>query len=382
MQINCPVCLNENTRTFIIEDYFLAIFPSELKFAADVPVKDLNYSVCNFCGHTYILNSLYSDYIYSESYLYYPFKGEWQIDYVSFEKILRESVHKKLSKILEIGSNDFKELTKYKQFADKVFGISLDAIADSKENISLIKNDFLKFEFDMKFDLVISRFVLEHISDLQAFVTKIHSALGEEGVAILQFPNPAKMKQNGLLNIAAHEHLHYFTKKSIYHLFEQNKFVISNFSEGESFIVVIEKGDSKLVSKVDLVHDIGESVDKQLINKQKIQTLAGDIKEKAGQSKVVLYGTALNLIGILHTMPILGNLDNIYFVDDNPLNTGKYMPHSTRPINLINELALPNHETIVYILASRIYHSQIAKKLNEAGFLKYFDVDLLCHKTR
>ena len=90
----------------------------------------------------------------------------------------------------------------------------------------------------MNFDLIVSQFNLEHIIDVQAFVSKIHFALNSNGLFILQVPDISDFVRNKMPNFLAHEHIQYFTKDSLSKLLESQGFKnILWGEEGPSLIV-------------------------------------------------------------------------------------------------------------------------------------------------
>ena len=74
----------------------------------------------------------------------------------------------------------------------------------------MVDSFYERHMFEEKFDCIVSRFNLEHILDLNEFMEKIKTDLKPSCLLFIQVPNSQNFLSNGIINIFAHEHAHYF----------------------------------------------------------------------------------------------------------------------------------------------------------------------------
>jgi len=158
----------------------------------------------------------------------------------------------KVHRILDVGCGNGKvahEILKQK-LGEKVYGIDLDETLLSqakKEGVITHKLDlnFEKFPFsDEYFDIVISIDVIEHILNLNHFLSEINRVLKKDGILVLSTPNIqfiyyiiklilgygpktsfGKGKYYGA-ELYDGGHIHYFTLKDLIKLLNYNHFIV------------------------------------------------------------------------------------------------------------------------------------------------------------
>jgi hypothetical protein len=298
--------------------------------------------------------------------------------------ILNKSVHghdnsKKqieIEELLEIGSNSFNNLLEFSGIAGGVTGISLEATPKQSQNIELIQGSFDSLNFDKKFTIILSRFVLEHIYDLKSHLNKVFDILNISGYFIVQVPNPSKMLSNNVFNVLAHEHLHYFTECSLRTLFAQNGFEIIELLNGNSFLVCAKKSeqlDNSSIAKIN-----STDINSVLFDQDVFKNLGEYIQSEIYSSrKVVIYGAGLNLIGLFLVNPALRVNPNIQIVDDNYLIIGKFMPNSSIEIIRLDQTQI-NNNSIIIILANSTYQDLIVDRIKKLGLHnKVFNANLV-----
>ena len=73
-------------------------------------------------------------------------------------------------------------------FSDEAVVITNKRLSKFKDEIKVIKGDFLQLDFKQKFDYIFAFEVLEHIQDDVSALSKIHSLLSDNGVFIFSVP--------------------------------------------------------------------------------------------------------------------------------------------------------------------------------------------------
>jgi hypothetical protein len=365
---NCPVCESLETMIVIdVEHYPISIFPHKLEESMHLPTDRILVYVCKNCGHRYLNGSVHLDYIYKIAYNNYPHQyGSETFSYrEEFSRFFSGLGDLNVRDLLEIGSNNFSNLSEFTNIADNVTGISLEAHSKQYGNVNLIQGSFDTFDFDVNYSIIISRFVLEHVIDLRSHLAKAYDILNISGYLLVQVPNPDKMFANNLFNVLAHEHLHYFTENSLKTLFSLNGFEIIEFLNSDSLLIFAKKSartENKFVNK-----NLQISSTQTLLDIDKFKTIGNFINSEFNSNrKVIVYGAGLNLIGLFWANPLLSTNRKLLIVDDNVLIIGKCMPNSNIVIQLLDKIQIDKNSTIV-ILANTAYQSLILEKLNKIG---------------
>ena len=142
-------------------------------------------------------------------------------------KLIADSVHnrflreKNFPKVLDIGSNDGTQLTQYKNLGCEVLGVESATYVSDVANRSGIKtlNAFFNLEsaaaLDSKFDVINASGVFFHLEELHSVCEGIKLALDPQGVFVVQFIYMKLMQDNTAFDQIYHEHLLYYTLKTI-----------------------------------------------------------------------------------------------------------------------------------------------------------------------
>jgi len=145
-----------------------------------------------------------------------------------FKRVIKKT--KKNSFVVEIASNDGTFLKPFKKSGRSVLGIdpakNIAKIANKKGINTLSKffnnecaKDIIKNSSNA--DIVFARNVIPHVKDIHSIVNGINTLLSKDGTAIIEF-HYSKIIQDELhYDSIYHEHLFYFTLKTMTNLFKQ-----------------------------------------------------------------------------------------------------------------------------------------------------------------
>ncbi len=95
------------------------------------------------------------------------------------------------------------------------------------KNINIIQGDFLDYNFEKKYSLIVMFEVLEHIKNDEAALKKINELLQNNGLFILSVP--AKIKKMGITDKIA-GHYRRYEKENLIKLLKKNNFQIIEFA--------------------------------------------------------------------------------------------------------------------------------------------------------
>lgn len=241
--------------------------------------------------------------------------------------------------ILEIASNDGTFLLPFMKRGYTVLGIDpaknivemakLRGVPTKCEFFGLKSAQKIKKQFG-KAQTIIARNVLPHVSNLHDFVEGIYSALDNEGLLVLEVHYAKNIYQQLHYDSIYHEHLCYFTLKSLEKLLNKYKFFISDIGispiSGGSLVVYAKKGEVKQSS---IVNTYRKSEEASKVNTLKgWQYFASRVKShrknllkilKENRDKIIVgYGASARGSTLLNYCKI-GNKFISVIADQNPL---------------------------------------------------------------
>lgn len=265
---NCRLCKSKNLeqvyalkKTPIGDDYRHV----EIKHS----FFDLKINFCKKCNFVQLSNVINPDRVYGE-YLYIT---ETSVGLVShFKKFVNDLFNKKIlkktSQILEIGSNDGSLQKILKKQCYFVVGVDPAAHLTTDKDLVTMKGLYdYKFSKKIeskfyKFDVVIANNVIANIDDLDTVFRGINNNLVENGYFIMETFSLSKLLNNNLLDNIYHEHISYFTFKTI-----------SNFSKKynlqlvDGSFEVVKGGSLRLIFKKQKKMFLNKKI-KDLISKE------------------------------------------------------------------------------------------------------------------
>ncbi len=227
---HCLIC-GKKSGTPLIE---LPKFPmteiyTREKIKEKLGVLDQSFHLCLNCGHGQIANVIDIELQYNndESYNFRTSQsatGRESSDFfVDFVKSV--SGQRSYKSIVEIGCNDLYMLKTLKHKADKLTGI--DPILKGREeefsegNVKAIGDFFENVELEEDLKMVLCKDTLEHVSDPKQMVKKIVSRATDETIFFFQFPMLETLLTGCRFDQIFHQHLNYFSLKSIIHMLNQ-----------------------------------------------------------------------------------------------------------------------------------------------------------------
>jgi SAM-dependent methyltransferase len=341
------------------------------------PIFPLVCMLCPECGmvqlkyitHDFDRYNLYS-YSYTSSNSNFS-RSHWN----EFANSAIESSRTSIKLVVEIGSNDGYLLQQFKPFVERVIGV------DSSEEMSRIANGLgvqtLNTLFDSasssqiieeygKADLIIANNVLNHSNHPVDFVSGVSNLLSEDGRFIFEVPYWSSTVTSLHFDQIYHEHVTYFTVRSIEKLLDECGMSISQISvvdyHGGSLRVTAINGRNKTMPKGigNLITEEEELrlyeaktyidyVEQVNLNRSKFLTKVHQI---IGESKSVTIA-GVGAAAKANTLLTYYGLNNSYIdfiTDSSEHKIGKFTPFTRIPVYGDAEFA--KHEEIVAIVLS------------------------------
>ena len=304
-----------------------------------------------------------------------------------YQKITADINLEKNDLILEIASNDGTFIKPFiKNGYKKVIGIDpAKNIAElaNKNGIKTLgrywnvetSNIILKKYGEAK--LVFARNVIPHVSDLNDVIEGIWNVLSSSGIGIIEFHDAGIIQKELHYDSIYHEHLCYFTIKSISFLLKRFKLYPFNIKRspisGGSWVIYFSKEKKEKTKNLEkaIIQEEKDNINSlkswqrfaELSETHKVNTLK--VIESVKDKKIVGFGssarsqTYLNYCGLNST-----NISAI--ADNNPLKQDLYSPGSSISI-LSAEDAINSEPEIIFILAWN-FKDEIIKQCRLLGF--------------
>ena len=261
----CLICKKKTSLFFIKKKQPTKIYPapSSVKFKK----KDLKIFICFHCRHLFQhplptkkqIKSYYSEeQTYYTSLMQNPQLGEnKEKEKINFIKNIISEVPYKPS-LVEIGGFDGYLIYKLKKLLKNSLLIEPNSkgvkIAKKYKIKSLNKylDKIISKKLKGQFDIVVSRHVIEHISNLKEFVNQMCLLLKPNGTLIVETPSQNTIIQKKLTRVFILQHIHYFSEYSLIKIFQKLKFHKTKTLKENSLIIAFKnkpRDSSKSLTK-------------------------------------------------------------------------------------------------------------------------------------
>ncbi len=308
-----------------------------------------------------------------DKYVWVTGTGQMTKDYANifFNKLSKITNISKNDTIIEIASNDGTFLKPFiKNNFKKVIGVdpakNIAKIAN-KKNIKTL-NNYWTFSFAKKISLkygkaklIFARNVIPHVSNLKDVIKGIHYSLDEKGIGAIEYHDAGKILEKLQYDSIYHEHLCYFSVKSIsyllnsynlhpFHIIESpinagNKLILfskikKKYSQSLKSVIIKEKN-----KKLNTLNQWRQFAKKTIEHKNLLNNLIDKYKHKV----IIGFGSSARSQTLLNYCNINNNKIRA-IIDNNKLKQGLYTPGTNIKIISLEE-GMKLKPDIIIILA-------------------------------
>ena len=384
---NCRSCKSK----FLTKIYTLGrqsltgIFPS--KKNAKISKGDLSMVICNKCKLLQLEHNFDANEMYGSNYGYMSSLNKSMISHLKLKALgLKKRYQLKSNmKILDIGSNDGTFLSFFNNKYE-LFGCDPTISKFSKyyrKDINQIPLFFSSKLFEnKKFDLISSISMFYDLPDPLTFAKEINSILNNNGVWHIELSYMPMMIKNRSYDTICHEHLEYYSLKSLKYLLDKANFKIINLSfnqiNGGSIELDVTKKKSKLKECKHLINWVLESerlnkyneIEKHKLFFKECQNHKILLKKllltlKKQNKKILGYGASTKGNVLLQYCNIDSKILN-YIAEVNRFKFNKFTPGSN--IKIISEQEAKRRKPDYLLVLPWHFKDHIIKK--EQNFLK------------
>ena len=360
----CRLCNNQKLlRVKNFGNFFVSNFVEKKSIKTGIKAP-LNLMYCKKCTLLQLEHSAPQEIMYRRFYWYRS--GVTKTMRIAlkdiYKSILKLKILKKNDVVLDIGANDGELLKNFKKKNVITVGCepAKNLIKQLKKNCNYALNDFWEFK---KFNKISKKFKIKKPKVITAigmfydlenpmkFIKDISDSLDQDGVFIAQLMCLKSMlNQNDLGNIC-HEHLEFYTFKSLKYLFENNGLKIFKVEEnninGGSYRIFCKKNITKSINYKEntSIKYIKKFLNRVENNKKKLLKF---VKEQALKNKkIYIYGASTKGNTLLQYYKIDKKIVP-YAAERSPEKIGKYTIGSG--IKIISEDNARNYKPDFFIV--------------------------------
>lgn len=318
-------------------------------------------AVC-FCKNCSLMQLKYlvNPEIMFKNYLYIPSASKTRIDY--FKKMAEEVISvgklKQSDLVIDVGSNDGSLLICFRNLGMKILGIDP---AENLVTVAALNGVYtIPGYFDSKLakriakkygraEAITATNVIAHIQNLHEVLKGGEILLEDEGIFVMHFPYSLDLLRDNLFDTIYHEHLSYFSVKSLLYLAKKSNLEVFDIQksdlDGGSLRVFWKKPDNKKIRiKKEVIEKIIKEEEKfglhdmhaykefeNRVLELKKNTLTQLKKLKNNKKRIVGYGAAAKANVLLNYFNIDKKIID-YIVDSTPYKQGLFTPGTHIPI--------------------------------------------------
>jgi hypothetical protein len=376
-QKKCPCCNQDNKQSNSTNVIDLPKYPitefyrnQRSKLISDALINQ-KVLFCKTCDHMYLqnildVNKIYRNYITSTNSsggAVLCLKNFYSFIYKKNKNIDRYN-------LVDIGGNDSTFLKLFRK--NKKLKINIDPNASSSKKNIILKKVFLE---NINFNQIaqsknktayLSSHTIEHLENPILLLKNLSEVLKKDDVIYLQFPSLEKLVEHMRFDQICHQHINYFSLKSISKVLLKLKLYINDYEFDTSHFgtlrIKISRSNinnKKLIFSKKMYINLKNSYNNfSKYYAQLNYTLKNYFKNGQG------YGAGLMVPILAYYLPLINNLDVI--IDENPEKLNKKFIN-LKPI-IKNKLAInKNKPMLVTSISTKAAGRQIFNKLSKHG---------------
>jgi hypothetical protein len=353
-----------------------------------LPVAPLKLVHCANCLTVQLTTTVEPDYLFS----HYVWVTATSATARSYSEIFCSEVLKRTKKslpfVVEIASNDGTFLKKFQERECSVLGIdpAQNIAQKAAENGIPTVADFFNVNIARKLlkdhghpGVVIARNVIPHVKEIHSIVEGLSELVDASGVVAIEFHYTKKIIDELHYDSIYHEHLFYFSIKSIEGLFNKYGFysfdVFSSPISGGSLVLFFSKNKIKKTEDLEQMINSEDALCLNTLPKWKdfgeksvahSKNLKEIVDKYASKGALVAYGASARSSTMMNFSRITKHQID-YVIDKNPLKQGLYTPGTDIPIvsyeDGIKDLSGKN-----MLLLAWNFEKEVVQDLRSSGF--------------
>ena len=371
---NCRVCNNKVNEIIDFNDQPLA----NNFHKNDTPINSypLKLMLCENCYHTQ-LSIVVKPKILFENYIYVSGTSQTLINYFHwFVNTVENITNIQSGSVLDIACNDCSLLNVFYDNGWDTHGVdpakniykytklsNHNVICDYWNNITANK-------LNKTYNIIVAQNVFAHVNDIDGFLNSCKICMDNNSYLFIQ-TSQCYMFRNNEFDTVYHEHLSFFSIKSMKYILDKHNLYISNILfpdiHGTSYLFVISKNknieNKEIISKYyNEESNLGQYSKTFYIGYMKhcynVLETTKNFKNYYKDKHIIGFGAAAKSNTFLNFC----KLDLEYIIDENPSKQGLYSPGMNIPIYSMKKLIEDKNDLCIIILAWN-FKDEIIKKI-------------------
>ncbi len=336
--MQCNLCGSSDLRAAIS----IPNLPISKDYSGSSERYNLNLHYCNSCGLLQISEPIDPVKLYSSKFYLTGFHQPKHID----DLIITALHYKDPGSIIEIGCNDGSILRELRHYGfTKLVGIEPNEHASKLADGLEIYNEYLAPSCGHigKFDFVLCRHVIEHVSDIRGFMGGINALINEDGVLILEIPNTELGFDSVSPVVLFEEHVNHFTERALREMLHMYGFDILEkryyaFGGGSIALICKKSTPKPFIRDLAKYHTFSyyERYAKAL---DKLKAGLHSYLDANKDHQIILYGAASRSAMFINVMGITDKIN--YIFDDRRGLHGLTMPGTNLKISGMKNIEKP-----------------------------------------
>ena len=377
--IPCPLCHSSRRRVFWQRDDYPALGGKVIasEKAASIPRLPLEIALCLDCHHIYqslppsgeLLDSFYcGNYVSANPSP--ALGGTPPRGLAPFFRLIQEGVGTRRGRAVEIGAYDGYFLHLLEKDGWRATGFEPSEIGGLGRKCYGVD---IRAEFYQPgcsgetWDLVVSRYVFEHLSSPKEMVAGIWSETAPGGWLALEVPDLQTRLEEGILGCFAHEHISYFVPATLRRLLEEAGFEVCHMLNSRDGLAVLARkptgagaGPAKPAGPV----PENEALVERFLQRRSLQRelFARELSRWTGPPSFVIYGADSHTTDLLVEGWVAPE-QVVCLIDDDPAKQGLSAAGFSIPVR--GREALPPPGEALVILSAFGHHDRLWENLAE-----------------
>ena len=316
--MNCPICAGGMERLIELPRFPITeMYEPFTSTFLDRGYIDQAFMYCEPCGHGKLRNVISPATLYGSSYRTVTGKSVGALGAVlNFRQFIGKHIKDtEYDCVVDIGGNDGTLLEMFR--GKRRVAVDPNAVDGTELVREFIENADLAHLKPAK-KLICSSHTLEHIEDPHVVFSKLRDIVTDTDYCAFQFPSLKYLVEDYRFDQSHHQHVHYYSLRSISKLLHQYGFEITHAEYDAShygaLMVIFRKGDVELGAETISAHRI---YDANIVFHNEMECLNDRMNDVKG---VVGYGAALMLPVLKYYIPRVADIE--YLVDEDESKHG------------------------------------------------------------
>jgi hypothetical protein len=348
---------------------------------------------CNDCNVMQLRETIEPEYLF-KNYNWVTGTGKATLEFAArFPKIIEEKIGK-VKNVLEIASNDGTFLKFFKENNIEALGIepALNIARIARESGIQTENIFFNLEAAKyikkkysPFELIVARNVIPHIENLKSVAEGIYNLLSDRGTLVIEFHYAGDIMDGLQYDSIYHEHIFYFTAKSLKDFFEKNNLFMFDCDKsplsGGSLIAYFSTKERCISDALRRILNeeklrglnLEQSWLNFAVNVEKHKISMKKILERTKGARKIAYGASARSSTLMNYCGI--NEKTIeYIIDNSPLKQGKYTPGSNIKIIPLSSIDINSYQYI--FITAWNFQKEIMESLEKKDYKNKYIIPL------